>query len=176
MEGFDAKLNTMKSADANHETNIGTDQDVDVKELIGDMLTSGDGTSSMLYTKALITDPEKLKPVRLHMTIKKRKGDLLERLKLNRVKFSDDEQDAIDAKDDPESPFYEIDETVKKKQKVSSQSTKTIEAFWQKYHTKLGDDDEVQAITPEFTTALDNFIAKSLRSGYGCRMKTTKQI
>ncbi len=45
----------MKSADANHETNIGTDQDVDVKELIGDMLTSGDGTSSMLYTKALIT-------------------------------------------------------------------------------------------------------------------------
>ena len=176
MEGFDAKLNTMKSADANHETNIGTDQDVDVKELIGDMLTSGDGTSSMLYTKALITDPEKLKPVRLHMTIKKRKGNLLECIKLSRVKFLDNEHDAMDAVDDPKSLYYEIDETVKKKQKVSSQSTKTIEAFWQKYHTKLGDDDEVQAITPEFTTALDNFIAKSLRSGYGCRMKTTKQI
>jgi hypothetical protein len=28
---------------------------------------------------------------------KKRKGDLLERLKLNRVKFSDDEKDAINA-------------------------------------------------------------------------------
>jgi hypothetical protein len=36
-----------------------------------------------------------------------------------------------------------------------------LKLFWQKYHTKLGDDDEVQAIMPEFTTALDYVIAKS---------------
>ena len=48
------------------------------------------------------------------------------------------------------------------KQKFSTQSTKTIEAFWQKYHTKLEDfNDEVQAITYEFTKALDDLIAKS---------------
>jgi hypothetical protein len=96
------------------------------------------------------------------MTIKKRKGDLLERLKLNRVKFSDDEEEAINAKDDTENQFYEIDETVKK-QKFSTQTTKTIEAFRQKYRTMLEDEDEdVQAITPEFTAALDEFIATSL--------------
>jgi hypothetical protein len=73
-------------------------------------------------------------------------------LKLSRVQFSDNEHDAMDAVDDPKSSYYEINETVKK-QKVSTQSTKMIEAFWQKYHTKLGDDDEVQAIMPEFTRA-----------------------
>jgi hypothetical protein len=96
------------------------------------------------------------------MTIKKRKGNLLERLKLNRVNFSDDEEDAINPKDDPENQFYEIDETVKK-QKFSTQTTKTIEAFRRKYRTMLEDEDEdVQAITPEFTTALDEIIATSL--------------
>jgi ribonuclease BN (tRNA processing enzyme) len=78
------------------------------------------------------------------------------------LKFSDDEEDAINAKDDPENQFYEIDETVKK-QKISTQTTKTIEAFRQKYRKKLEDEDEdVQAITPEFTTALDEFILTSL--------------
>ncbi len=80
---------------------------------------------------------------------------------LSRVKFSDNEHDAINAMEDPESPYYEIDETGKK-QTFSTQSTKTIEAFWQKHHTNLEDfDDEVQAITPELTKALDDFIAKS---------------
>ena len=73
--------------DANNEINI--ERDVDDKELIAGILTSGDGTSSMPYTKALITDPEKVKPVRMHITIEKRKGDLvLECLKLSRVKVS----------------------------------------------------------------------------------------
>ena len=63
--------------------------------------------------------------------------------------------------DDPESPYYEIDETGKK-QKFLAQTTNTIEAHWQKYHTKLKDyDDEVQAIMPELTKALDNLIATS---------------
>ncbi len=153
LENMDAAFNTTTDDDA-----IGTD--TDDKEFIGGILTSGDGTSLMRYTKAFITDPAKLKPVQIHMTIKKRKGNLLERLKLNRVKFSDDEYDAINAVDDPESLYYEVDETGKK-QKSSTQSTKTVEEFWQNYHTKLEDDDEVQAITPEFTNALDNFIAKS---------------
>jgi hypothetical protein len=79
----------------------------------------------------------------------------MEHLKLSRVTFLDD------AADDPESQYYEINETGKK-QKFSTQTTKTIEAFWQKYHTKLDDDyDDVQAITPEFTKALDDFITKS---------------
>ncbi len=112
MEGINADLNAAKDNDPKNVTNIHTE--LDNKELIGGILTSGDGSSSLPYTKALIKDPEKLKPVRLHMTIKKRKGDLLERLKLNRVKFSDDEEDAINAKDDPKNQFYEIDETVKK--------------------------------------------------------------
>jgi hypothetical protein len=160
MEGIDADLNAANDNDPKNVTTIRTD--VDNKELIGGILTSGDGSSSLPYTKALIKDPEKLKPVRLHMTIKKREGDLLERLKLNRVKFSDDEEDAINAKDDPENQFYKIDETVQK-QKFSSQTTKTIEAFQQKNRTMLEDEDEdVQAITPEFTTALDEFIATSL--------------
>jgi hypothetical protein len=160
MEGIDADLNAANDNDPKNVTIIRTD--VDNKELIGGTFTSGDGSSSLPYTKALIKDPEELKPVRLHMTIKKRKGDLLERLKLNRVKFSDDEEDAINAKDDPENQFYEIDEPVKK-QKFSTQTTKTIEAFRQKYRTMLEDEDEdVQAITPEFTAALDEFIATSL--------------
>jgi hypothetical protein len=160
MEGINADLNAANDNDPKNVTNIRTY--VDDKELIGGILTSGDGSSSLPYTKALIRDPDKLKPVQLHMTIKKRKGDLLERLKLNRVKFSDDEIDAINAKDDHESQFYEIDEIVKK-QKISTQTTKTIEAFRQKYRTKLEDEDEdVQAITPEFTTALDEFISTSL--------------
>jgi hypothetical protein len=49
MEGINATLNTTKDADANHETNVGTD--VNDKELIGGILTSGNGTSSMPYTK-----------------------------------------------------------------------------------------------------------------------------
>jgi hypothetical protein len=160
MEGINADLNAANDNDLKNVTNIWTD--VDNKELIGGILTSGDGSSSLPYTKALIRDPEKLKPVRLHMMIKKRKGNLLEHLKLIRVKFPDNEQDAIDAKDDPKSQFYEINETVKKR-KFSTQTTKTIEAFRQKCHTKLEDDDEeVQAITPEFTTALDEFIWTSL--------------
>ncbi len=115
----------------------------------------------MPHTKACTTDPEKLKPVQMHVTIKKRKGNLLECLKLSRVKFSDNEHDAINAVDDPNNPYYEIDETGKK-QTFSTHSTKTVEAFWQKYHTKLeDDDDEVQGITPGFTKALDDFIAKS---------------
>ncbi len=159
MEGFNAELNVANDHDANNETNIRTD--FDDKELIGGILTSGDGSSAIPYTKAFITDSEKLKPSRLHLTIKKRNGDLLERLKLKRVKFSDDQHDAIDAADDPGSPYYEINETGKK-QKFSTQIAKTIEFFWRKYHTKLENyDDEVQAITPEFTTSLDTFIAKS---------------
>jgi hypothetical protein len=158
LETIDAALNTTTDDDALNEINIGSD--ADDKEFIGGILTSGVGASPMQYTKAIIPDPAKLKPVRIHMTIKKRKGNLLERLKLSRVKFSHDEYDAIDAVDDPESPYYEVDET-EKKQKFSTQSTKTVEAFWQKYHTKFEDDDEVQAITPEFTKALDDFIAKS---------------
>ena len=71
-------MNTTKDADANQETNVGTD--VDDKELIGGILTSCNGISSMPCTKALTTDPENLKLVQLHMTIKKRKGDLLEHL------------------------------------------------------------------------------------------------
>jgi hypothetical protein len=155
LESINAALNTTTDDDAINESN-------NDKEFIEQgLLTSGDGTSSTRYTKAFITDPAKLKPVRIHMTIKKRKGDLLERLKLSRVKLSDDEYDAIDAVDDPESPYYyEVDETGKK-QKFSTQSTKLVKAFWQKYHTNLEDDDEVQAITPEFTKALDDFIAKS---------------
>jgi hypothetical protein len=88
MEGFNAELNVANDHDANNETNIRTD--FDDKELIGGILTSGDGSSAIPYTKAFITDSEKLKPSRLHLTIKKRNGDLLERLKLKRVKFSDD--------------------------------------------------------------------------------------
>jgi hypothetical protein len=100
----------------------------------------------------------------MQMTIKKHQGDLLERLMLSRVKFSDNEHDdTINAMEDPKCQYYEIDETGKK-ETFSTQSTKTIEALWQKYHTNLDDfDDEVQAITPaEFTKALlDDFIAKS---------------
>jgi hypothetical protein len=93
------------------------------------------------------------------------------------VKFSDDEEDAINAKDDPENQFYEIDETVKK-QKFSTQTTKTIaEAFRQKHHTMLEDEDEnVQAITPEFTTALDEFIATSLAKWKWSLDQNTRQI
>ena len=108
-DGIDEEVNTTNDDDANNETNIGTD--VDDIELIGGILTSGDGTSSMPYMKAFITDPEKLKPVQMQMTIKKRKNDLLERLMLSRVKFSDNQHDAIVAMEDPESPYYEIDET-----------------------------------------------------------------
>jgi hypothetical protein len=130
MGGMHAELNVANDNDANNGTNIGTD--VDDEELIGGIvLTSGDGASSMPYTKGFITDPEKLKPSRLHLTIKKRKGDLMEHLKLSRVTFSDDEHNAIDAADDPERQYYEINETGKK-QKFSTQTTKTIEAFWQK--------------------------------------------
>ena len=107
------------------------------------------------------------------MMIKKRKGNLLEHLKLIRVKFPDNEQDAIDAKDGPKSQFYEINETVKKR-KFSTQTTKTIEAFRQKCHTKLEDDDEeVQAITPEFTTALDEF--SKVEVVVGCRTRSKYQ-
>ena len=97
MEGIDAELNAANDNDPKNVTIIWTH--VDNKELIGGTFTSGDGSSSLPYTKARIKDPTKLKPVRLHMTIKKRKGELLERLKLNRVKFSDDEEDAINAKE-----------------------------------------------------------------------------
>jgi hypothetical protein len=99
-EDIDEEVNTTNDDDANKKANIGTD--IDGIDLIGGILTSGDGTSSMPYTKALITDPEKLKPVRMHVTIKKRKGDLLERLKLSRVKFSDNKHDALDAMEDPQ--------------------------------------------------------------------------
>jgi hypothetical protein len=144
-EGIDEEVKTRNDDDANNKTNIGTD--IDDIDLIGGILTSGDGTSSMPYTKALITDPEKLKPVRMHVTIKNAKAD--------------NEHDALDAMEDPESPYYEINETGTK-QKFSTQSTKAIEVFWQKYHTKWEDfNDEVQTITPEFTKALDHFIAKS---------------
>jgi hypothetical protein len=47
------------------------------------------------------------------MTIKKRKLGLLERIKLSRLKFSDNEHDAMDAVDDPKSPYCEIDVTFK---------------------------------------------------------------
>jgi hypothetical protein len=85
LQGINTELNTTNDDDTNNEINIETD--VDNKELIAGILTSGDGTSSMPYTKAFITDPEKLKPVRMHMTIKKRKGNFLKRFKLSRVKF-----------------------------------------------------------------------------------------
>ena len=116
-----SKLNTTNDDDTNNEINIETD--VDNKEWIAGILTSGDGTSFMPYTNAFITDQEKLKPVRMHMTIKKCKGNLLERLKLSRVKFLDDEHGTIDEVDDPESPYYVIVETGKK-QKFSIQTTK----------------------------------------------------
>jgi hypothetical protein len=73
LESIDAALNTTTDDDAIHEINIGTD--ADDKQFIGGILTSGDGTSPMQHTKAFITDPVKLKPVRIHMTIKKRKGE-----------------------------------------------------------------------------------------------------
>jgi hypothetical protein len=159
MGSNDAELHAANDNDAKDDKTIAIKKDD--QALIVESFTSGDGTSSFPFTKAIITDPEKLKPVRFHMRIKKRKGDLLERLKLNRVKFSDDEHDGLEANDDPESPFYKIDE-VAKKQKVSTLTTKTIDAFRHKYHTMLENDDEVQAITPEFTTALDEFITTSL--------------
>jgi hypothetical protein len=49
-EGIDEEVNTTTDDDVNNETNVGTDLD-DI-ELIGGKLTSGDGTSSMTYTKA----------------------------------------------------------------------------------------------------------------------------
>jgi hypothetical protein len=61
LESIDAALNTTTDDDAINEINIGTD--ADDKEFIGGILTSGDGTSPMQYTKAFITDPAKLKPV-----------------------------------------------------------------------------------------------------------------
>ena len=102
-EGIDEEVNTTNDDDANNKTNIGAD--IDDIDLIGGILTSGDGTSSMPYMKAFITDPEKLKPVQMQMTIKKRKNDLLERLMLSRVKFSDNEHDALYAMEDPKSPY-----------------------------------------------------------------------
>ncbi len=67
MEGIDANLNAANDNDPKNITNIRTD--VDNKELIGGTLTSGDGSSSLPYTKALIRDPEKLKPVRLNLYV-----------------------------------------------------------------------------------------------------------
>ncbi len=110
-------------------------------------MTRGDGKSSLRsIDKSFCYRSKKLKPVRMHMTIKKRKGDLLELLELNRVKFSDNEHDATNAIDDRKSPYFEIKKIVKK-QKASTKRN---------YY-----DDEVQAIMPEFTKALDGFITKS---------------
>ncbi len=55
MGGMDAELNVANDDDANNDINIGTD--VDNEELIGGIvLTSGDGASSMPYTKGFITN------------------------------------------------------------------------------------------------------------------------
>jgi hypothetical protein len=62
-----------------------------------------------------------------------------------------------------------------KKMKVSTQSTQTIKAFYQKYHAVPSGSDDIVTVDKDFKAQLSQFIAESFRNGTGPVRRITKR-
>jgi hypothetical protein len=112
------------------------------------------------FTIKKIEDVSLLTPVKLHVrtpTKKRKGGDLLKRLQLDDVLFEDDEDELKSKKgrlkndeDDDDDDNYPLISDEAKLQKASTQSTRTIEAFYCKYHATPAADDTFVTIDKRF--------------------------
>jgi hypothetical protein len=109
-------------------------------------------------------------------TIKKRKGNLLECLKLSRVKFSDDEHDAIDA---VMTPKVNTKQSMKLERSKSFQlkPPKQLKLFGKStifsWKIKMMKSKQSRlSLHKHWTTSSP----RVLPSGNGCRIKISKQI
>ncbi len=107
----------------------------------------------------------------------------MKRLQLDDVLFEDDEDELTSKKgrlkndeDDDDDDDYPVISDEAKLQKVSTQSTSTIEVFYCKYHATPAADDTFVTIDKGFREERSKFIADSLRSGTGRVIKITKKI
>ncbi|KAI2493665.1 hypothetical protein MHU86_20880 [Fragilaria crotonensis] len=124
------------------------------------------------YTIKKIEDPSKLGPIKLHIrtpTKKRKDGELLKRLHLDDVLFEDDnvvpqrKKGRLKSDDDDgdvDNDYIVLTEEAKQ-QKVSTQSTTTIGAFYHKYHATATADDTIVTIDKGFKAELSKFIAES---------------
>jgi hypothetical protein len=125
------------------------------------------------FTIKKIEDVSLLTPVKLHVrtpTKKRKGGDLLKRLQLDDVLFEDDEDELKSKKgrlkndeDDDDDDDYPVISDEAKLQKVSTQSTSTIEAFYRKYHATPVADDTFVTIDKGFREERSKFIAESFK-------------
>ncbi len=121
------------------------------------------------FTITKLEDLFLLSPVKIHVKtpIKKRKhGELLRRLHLDDILFQD-EDDPSSKKGKPKtdneenSDDYQMLSEEAKRQKVSTQSTATIEAFYHKYHATPAADNTIITIDKTFKRDLAKFVADS---------------
>jgi hypothetical protein len=127
------------------------------------------------FTITKMKDLSLLTPVKIHVKtpIKKRKhGELLRRLHLDDI-LCEDIDDPLSKKGEPKtdnnenSDDYQMPSEVAKKQKVSTQSTATIEAFHHKYHATPAADNKIITIDKAFIRDLAKFVADSFEKGLG---------
>ena len=127
------------------------------------------------YTVSKINDPTLLNPVKVNVKgtpVKRKGGDLLKRLHLDDILFEDNEDDASTKKkqkgglktadEEQEHGDYTVMTEDAKKMKISTQSTQTIEAFYQKYHAIPSGEEEIVTVDKDFKVHLTQFIAESL--------------
>ena len=110
-----------------------------------------------------------LTPVKIHIktpTKKRKCGDLLKRLHLDDILFEDDDKEQKKKKgslkvDDDEHCDYTLLSDDAKRQRVSTQSTGTIEAYYRKYHASPVAEEKIITINKAFKKQLAAFIAAS---------------
>jgi hypothetical protein len=129
------------------------------------------------FTIKKIEDVSLLTPVKLHVrtpTKKRKGGNLLKRLQLDDVLFEDDEDELKSKKrrlkndeDDDDDDDYPVISDEAKLQKVSTQSTSTIEAFYRNITPHLWLMMHLLPLTKVSERNVRSSLLKASRSGTG---------
>ncbi|KAI2490747.1 hypothetical protein MHU86_23816 [Fragilaria crotonensis] len=134
---------------------------IDPDTIVAEIRIDHTPTKTTLQTSKLKTHQQKRQ--------KRKDGELLKRLHLDDVLFEDDnvvpqrKKGRLKSDDDDgdvDNDYIVLTEEAKQ-QKVSTQSTTTIGAFYHKYHATATADDTIVTIDKGFKAELSKFIAES---------------